>query len=75
MKVSDARIVLGVVAPIPLRARESEDFLKGKEPTEKVAEQASLIALKAANPLAKNKYKVQITKALVKRVVLAAMQG
>jgi NADPH-dependent glutamate synthase beta subunit-like oxidoreductase len=71
-KVNDARIVLGAVAPIPLRIKEVEDFLKGRETNEEVAEAASAIAVKGANPLAKNKYKVQITKALVKRVILAA---
>jgi len=30
-KVEDARIVLGAVAPFPLRVKKTEDFLKGKE--------------------------------------------
>lgn len=71
-KVSDARIVLGAVAPIPLRIKETEEFLKGRELSEEVAETAGVIAVKGVNPLAKNKYKVQITKALVKRAILAA---
>lgn len=71
-RVNEANIVLGAVAPVPLRVREVEDFLKGKEISEEVAEAAAVIAVKGANPLAKNKYKVQVTKALVKRAVLAA---
>ncbi len=71
-KVNDARMVLGAVAPVPLRVREAEDFLKGRAPCEEVAEAAGVIAVKEANPLVKNEYKVQITKALVRRAVLAA---
>lgn len=70
-KVEDARIVLGAVAPVPLRMRESEDILKGKEITEKIAQEAASVAVRKANPLAKNDYKVQLTKALVKRAILA----
>jgi NADPH-dependent glutamate synthase beta subunit-like oxidoreductase/CO/xanthine dehydrogenase FAD-binding subunit len=71
-KVSDAKIVLGAVAPVPLRVREVEDFLRGKELNKEVAEATAGLAVRDANPLAKNKYKVQITKALVKRAVLDA---
>ena len=70
-QINDARIVLGAVAPVPLRVREAEDFIKGKEPSEEVAEAASMIAVKGTNPLARNKYKVQMTQALVKRAILA----
>ena len=70
-KINEARIVLGAVAPVPLRVKEVEYFLKGKEIGEEVAEEASAIAVKGANPLAMNEYKVQIVKALVKRAILA----
>jgi NADPH-dependent glutamate synthase beta subunit-like oxidoreductase/CO/xanthine dehydrogenase FAD-binding subunit len=68
--VADARIVLGAVAPVPLRAREVEDFLRGKVPTEEIAEAAAAVAVKGANPLSKNKYKIQVAKALVKKAIL-----
>jgi NADPH-dependent glutamate synthase beta subunit-like oxidoreductase/CO/xanthine dehydrogenase FAD-binding subunit len=71
-EVSEARIALGAVAPIPLRAREAEEYLKGKEISEEVAEEAAAIAVREAIPLAENGYKVQITRALVRRAVLAA---
>lgn len=70
-KVSDARIALGAVAPTPIRATAAENALKGKEINEDVAESAAAAAVKNAVPLAKNKYKIQITKALVKRAILA----
>lgn len=71
-KVADARIVLGAVAPIPLRATEAEAFINGREITEELAGQAAEIALKGAIPLSKNEYKVQIAKTLVKNSLLNA---
>ena len=70
-KVSDARIVLGAVAPMPYRATDAEDTLKGKAINETVAETAAAAAVKDAVPLSNNKYKIQIAKTLVKRAVLA----
>lgn len=70
-KVSDARVVLGAVAPVPLRAREAEDFLRGKVLGEDVADKAAALALQGALPLGRNGYKAQIAKALVKRAILA----
>jgi len=72
--VDEARIVLGAVAPIPLRMRRVEDFLKGKPITPETAEAAAAIAVEGAIPLAKNGYKVQVTQALVRRAILAAAQ-
>lgn len=69
--VADARIVLGAVAPVPLRAREVEDFLKGKVLNDEIAEAAAAVAVKGANPLSKNKYKIQVARALVKRTISA----
>jgi xanthine dehydrogenase YagS FAD-binding subunit len=65
----DARIVLGAVAPTPYRARAAEDVLRGK-PLHEAAEEAAETAVIEARPLSKNTYKIEITKALVKRAVL-----
>jgi xanthine dehydrogenase YagS FAD-binding subunit len=70
-KVSDARIVLGAVAPVPYGATEAEDALKGKIISEPVAETAAMAAVKDAVPLSDNKYKIQIARTLVKRAILA----
>ncbi len=69
--VSDARIVLGGVAPVPYRAVDAEDAIKGNVINESIAESAGENAVKGAVPLSKNKYLIPITKALVKRAVLA----
>ncbi|HAZ12365.1 MAG: hypothetical protein A2X86_03925 [Bdellovibrionales bacterium GWA2_49_15] len=65
-----AKMVLGAVAPIPLRIEAVEKFLKGKTASEEVAEEAGEIAVKNAKPLAKNRFKMQIVKALIKKAIL-----
>jgi CO/xanthine dehydrogenase FAD-binding subunit len=68
----DVRIVLGAVAPIPMRMRDVETFLGGKKPSQDVADQAAAIAAQKTIPLEGNAYKVQIMKTLLKRSILAA---
>jgi xanthine dehydrogenase YagS FAD-binding subunit len=69
--VSDARIVLGGVAPTPWRATGAEDAIMGQAITESVAAAAGDAAVQGAIPLLHNNYKVQITKTLVKRAILS----
>jgi NADPH-dependent glutamate synthase beta subunit-like oxidoreductase/CO/xanthine dehydrogenase FAD-binding subunit len=66
----DARIVLGAVAPIPIRATKAEEAIKGKAINVTTAEEAGEAAVADAILLSKNAYKVEITKALVKRAIL-----
>ena len=70
--VSDARIVLGGVAPIPWRVPEAEKFVTGKTLSKDVLEQTGKIALQGATPLAKNAYKVPLTQTLVRRALSKA---
>lgn len=70
--VESARVVLGHVAPKPWVATEAQTFLAGKTITEDVAEQAGADAVKGAQPLSENAYKVQLAKVAVKRALLAA---
>jgi len=65
-----ARVVLGGVAPIPWVLPEVDALLAGKRITPELAAQAGELALKGANPLAKNGYKVPLTKAVVRRTLL-----
>jgi xanthine dehydrogenase YagS FAD-binding subunit len=71
--VSDARVVLGGVAPIPWRAPKAEDFLSGKKIDEETAQKAGDIALEGARPLKDNVYKVGMAKSLVQRALLASV--
>ena len=65
-----ARVVLGGVAPIPWRLPEVERALAGQRVTEETAARAGEIAIAGARPLAKNAYKLPLTKNLVRRTIL-----
>ena len=71
-KVSDAKIVLGHVAPTPWVATAAAKALNGAAPTEIQAAKAADAAVTGAKPLSGNAYKIQMVKAAVKRAILAA---
>ena len=70
--MTGAKLVLGGVSPMPRRAAEVEEFLKGKEITEETAEAAAALAVKDAIPLRYNKHKITILKSVVRDSILAA---
>ncbi len=74
-KVTDARVALGAVAPVPLRVHEVETFLVGKPLDEETAEAAAAIAVRRVQPLAGNRFKIQIVKALLRKAILDAARG
>ncbi|PYS50835.1 MAG: molybdopterin dehydrogenase [Acidobacteria bacterium] len=67
----NARLVLGGVAPIPWRLPAVERMLAGQQITESLAARAAGAALEGAKPLAKNAYKVPLTKGVIRRTLLA----
>jgi xanthine dehydrogenase YagS FAD-binding subunit len=67
-----ASIVLGAAAPVPHRARSAEAILLGRCIDGAVAAEASRAALSGAKPLSKNRYKLPIFEALVRRAILRA---
>jgi CO/xanthine dehydrogenase FAD-binding subunit len=68
-KFHEPKVVLGAVAPVPLRVREVEEFLEGKESSEAVAQEAGALAVLAAQPLVRNKLKVEVVKALLRKAI------
>jgi xanthine dehydrogenase YagS FAD-binding subunit len=72
--VSDARIVLGHVAPVPWAAADAAKTLSGKVDAAAAAK-CGEAAVSGAKPLSGNAYKVQLVKAAVKRAVLSAAVG
>lgn len=69
-RVSDVRLVLGAVAPVPWQVPEANAFLEGKEVTRETADRAAEIVLREARPLGDNGYKLPIAKALMRRALL-----
>ena len=68
----EVSIVLGAAAPVPRRAREAEDALRGKRVDATTARDAARAALRGATPLAMNHYKLPIFEAIITRTILAA---
>lgn len=67
-----ASIVLGGVAPAPWRSKEAEAAITGKMIDESVSLQAGADAVKDAEPLNDNMYKVTLTRNLVSRAAMMA---
>ncbi len=70
--VSQARIVLGQVAPIPWLSAEAAQSLVGWPVTPETARAAGEAAVARATPLAGNAYKVQLARVAVERAILSA---
>jgi carbon-monoxide dehydrogenase medium subunit len=64
--IDDARIVLGAVAPTPIRAYKAEDVLKGKIPDDKLIEQAAQVASEEARPISDVRGSAEYRRAMVK---------
>lgn len=71
-KVTDCRITLGGVAPIPWRVPKAEAMLKGKAVNDALLKQCAEVALEGALALKDNGYKIPLTKTLVRRAVMQA---
>jgi NADPH-dependent glutamate synthase beta subunit-like oxidoreductase/CO/xanthine dehydrogenase FAD-binding subunit len=70
--VARARIALGALAPVPLRAAEAESLIEGRPPDGAAAAEAGAAAVRGAVTLSKNRFKVPIVKALVARAITEA---
>jgi len=70
-RVTAARIVLHAVAPIPWRVPQAENVLIGKPISDETIAEAAEVALRGAQPLSRNAYKIPQTKAMVRRVLHA----
>lgn len=66
-KVKDISMVLGAAAPVPVKLKEAEEYLRGNELTEERAGKAAEIALKNAIALENNSYKIDMAKVMIRR--------
>lgn len=67
--IDDARIVCGAVQCVPRRMRAVERYLKGRPRTPEGVDAAGAMAVKGAEPLAYNAYKIPLVSNLVKRAI------
>ncbi len=74
--VNEARIVLGAVAPTPIRAQAAESVLTGSQLSNELIAQAAREAQDAAKPIsdvrAHEPYRKDMTEVLVRRALVAA---
>jgi len=71
---ADARIGLGAVAPVPLRAHKAENLLKGKSITLELAAEAARLAASECSPMsdlrASAEYRRRMVEVLTRRAIV-----
>lgn len=75
--VTAARIVLGAVAPVPMRALAAEEMLAGEELSEEIISQAAQKARAEVTPISDVRaslgYRLEMTEVLVRRALQATL--
>ncbi|TES87900.1 MAG: xanthine dehydrogenase family protein subunit M, partial [Candidatus Aminicenantes bacterium] len=76
-KIDRAAIVLGAVAPTPVEALKTSEFLSGKEPSQSLLEDASLMAKEEAKPISDIRgsiwYRKELIPILTRRALAEAL--
>ncbi|MCC5929714.1 MAG: FAD binding domain-containing protein [Cyclobacteriaceae bacterium] len=72
-RVRKAAIAMGAASPVPVRSKAAEEFITGKDINATTAAEAGQKAMENATPLAKNGYKVDLFKTIVKRALLESV--
>ena len=67
--IAEARVCLGGVAPVPWRCRTTEQLLLGRTIDDETCRLAADDALRGAEPLDHNAYKIPLTKGLLTRAL------
>lgn len=75
--ITDARIVLGAVAPVPLRAKQAEATLRGKQVTDELIEEAAAAAAADSRPISdlrgSDEYRRELVRVFTKRALRIAI--
>jgi carbon-monoxide dehydrogenase medium subunit len=76
--VKDVRIVLGAVAPTPVRARPAEEFLKGKNPDQETIRETANRAAEFSKPIddvrSSAHYRCEMVRVLTRRALQEAVK-
>lgn len=70
----EARIVLGAVAPVPMRATKAEDLITGQEWTHELVEKASAQATEESKPISDVRANADYRKKMVTVLTLRALE-
>jgi carbon-monoxide dehydrogenase medium subunit len=77
--IKDARIALGAVSPTPMRAKKTEEFLKGKKVSAELLEEAGKIAFTECKPIsdfrASEEYRRDLVRVYTKRALKKAIEN
>ncbi len=68
-RVAEGQMVLGGVAPIPWRAKEAEEILRGEKLSEDLVQRTAKAAVSGVRPMRDNGYKVQLVQSLVRKAL------
>ncbi len=75
--IKASRVVLGAVAPVPLRAKQAEAALIGKEYSDELLEQAGVVASQECKPISdirgSEEYRRDMVRVFTKRALKAAI--
>lgn len=71
-KITDARVCLGAIAPVPFQSPQAEQVLRGEAPSLELFERAARAAYSRATPLSQNAYKVEAGRAVLVDALRAA---
>ncbi len=71
--IKDARIVLGAVSPVPLRAKKAENFLKGKQAGGELFTEAGIMASHECRPISDIRASAEYRKDMVRVFTMRAL--
>ncbi len=69
-EIRRSKLILGGVAPIPVRLNEVEAFLAGKKITKEIADEAGEIAVKHVTRMSRNEYKINVIKGMLETAIM-----
>ena len=72
--IKDARITLGAVAPVPMRAKKAEETLRGKKATDDLLEEAGRCAAEECKPIADMRGSVEYRRDMIRGFTRRALR-